>query len=56
MSLKVQAMRKVGIRISENPKTICEHIDAFAQLFNQVHNDVKTIQYRVWKNVELQTR
>ncbi|XP_060564531.1 uncharacterized protein LOC132723774 [Ruditapes philippinarum] len=50
MALKVQSLRKAGVRISDNPENLIVHKDDMEQLLN---NLPEKITYRVWQKVDI---
>ena len=52
--MKVQAMRKVGVKISENPENICGQKENIDHLMDQIPDEAQTVKYRMWKKVELE--
>ena len=51
MALRVQAVRKCGVKISENPENLILHIDDMDTLLSSLPEKVP---YKVWKKVELE--
>jgi hypothetical protein len=51
MVLRVQAVRKCGVKISENPENLILHIDDMDTLLSSLPEKVP---YKVWKKVELE--
>lgn len=54
VAFKVQVMRKIGIKISENPENICLHKEHIRQLFNGVDEAVKNEKFKTWKKVDIE--
>ncbi|WAR19996.1 hypothetical protein MAR_001834 [Mya arenaria] len=50
MALKVQSLRKAGVRISENPENLLLHKDDMDQLLQSLPDK---IIYRVWQKVDI---
>lgn len=55
-AFKVQAMRKIGIKISENPENICLHKNDIKQLFQGVDENVTNVKYKTWKKVDVENK
>lgn len=53
VAFKLQAMRKIGIKISENPENICQHKDDITELFGDINDNVTTVKYKTWKKVDI---
>jgi hypothetical protein len=49
MALRVQAVRKCGVKISENPENLILHIDDMDTLLSSLPEKVP---YKVWKKVD----
>lgn len=56
VAFKVQAMRKLDIKISENPENVCLHKDNVTELFNKIDDTVTTLKYKTWKRVEVDSK
>lgn len=54
MALKVQAMRKAGIKMSENPEHVCANLEHIDEIFDQLDISVTSIKFRQWKKVDLE--
>lgn len=54
MAFKVQALRKNGVKISENPENILVHENNLDDLFKCIESD--TVLFKIWKKVELENK
>ena len=56
MALKVQAFRKLGMKISENPENLLLHKDGMKENLEAVCAEKEVIKYRTWKRVEQENK
>ena len=56
MALKVQAMKKIGVKMSDNPENMCGHKQEVKLLFDQIPSAVTSVKYCTWKKVELENK
>lgn len=56
MALKIHAMRKLCIKISENPENICTHKDNLDSVFDEIDPKPDIVKYRTWKRVDMQNK
>lgn len=54
MAFKVQAMRRCGVKISDNPENILAHERNLNELFECIEQE--KVKYRIWKRVELDNK
>ena len=54
MALKIQALRKVGAKLRENPENILDHKDYLEPLFECIADD--TVTFKTWKRVEIEEK